>query len=140
MRGGQCGRTQTGNAQVSVRHKGITSSKKLLGAKGITTRNKNATRNKCIATSNKCLTTRNKNATRNKCIATSNKCLTTSSKKLKELRSFAELCGASGSRFRSAAGSMLMAMASTLRASLLLVVRPGARSSVLATSSKARSP
>ena len=32
-----------------------------------------ATRNKCIATSNKCLTSRNKEAIRNKCLTTSNK-------------------------------------------------------------------
>ena len=39
---------------------GLTRSKKLLRAKGIATRNKNATRNKCIASSNKCLTSSNK--------------------------------------------------------------------------------
>ena len=41
-----------------------------------------ATRNKCIASSNKCLTGSNKDASRNKCIASSNKCLTSSNKKL----------------------------------------------------------
>ena len=37
-----------------------TRNKKLLGAPGIATRSKDATRNKCIATSNKCLTSSNK--------------------------------------------------------------------------------
>ena len=39
----------------------------LLGAPGLTTRSKDATRNKCIATSNKCLTGKNKDATRGSC-------------------------------------------------------------------------
>ena len=38
----------------------------LLGAPGLTTSNKDATRSKCIASSNKCLTTSNKDATSNK--------------------------------------------------------------------------
>ena len=53
------------------------------------TRSKDATRNKCLTSSNKCHATRSKDATRNKCIASSNKCLTSSNKKLLVTSSFA---------------------------------------------------
>ena len=39
-----------------------------------------ATRNKCLATSNRCLTSSSKEASRNKCLTRSNKCLTTRNK------------------------------------------------------------
>ena len=54
------------------------SKRTLLGAKGHATRSKDATRNKCIASSNKCLTS-NKDATRNKCLTSSNKKLVVTS-------------------------------------------------------------